>query len=96
MTEELKNHYEPFDLLPDEIVIITLILIEANTLFDCRLVCKRWQQLIDTYVFQEKAARENNFVNNGQGYYSFSQISSNEVRSLDLPWYVFHIPNWKI
>jgi len=91
MTEELNNHYEPVDLLPDEIVISTLILIDANTLFACRLVCKRWQQLIDTYVFQEKAARENKFVNNGRGYNSFSQISSNEVRNLDLPWYVFYI-----
>ncbi|XP_025202011.1 F-box only protein 27-like isoform X2 [Melanaphis sacchari] len=56
-----------------------------------RLVCKRWQELIDAYVFQEKASRENKFVNNGKGYYSFSKIDSNNIRKLELPWYVFHV-----
>lgn len=91
MTEVFTHNYGHFDLLPNEMVINILISIDVNTLFDCRLVCKRWQKLIDTYVFQEKAFRENKFVNNGQGYYSFSQISANDVRRLDLPWYVFYI-----
>ncbi|KAL5239302.1 hypothetical protein ACI65C_006712 [Semiaphis heraclei] len=84
------NHYDPFDLIPNEIVSNILILNDPDTLFVCRLVCKRWQQLIDTYVFQEKAARENEFANNGRGYYSFSHIHPNDVRSLEFPWYVFY------
>lgn len=72
-------------------VINTFILIDANTLLYCRLVCKRWQKLIDTYVFQEKAALENKFVNNVRGYSSFSQISSNDIRKIELPWYVFYV-----
>ncbi|CAH1731072.1 F-box only protein 2-like [Aphis gossypii] len=88
--EVLKNN-QPFDLLPDEMLIHTLILIDAKTLLDCRLVCKRWQELIDAFVFQEKAALENKFVNNGQGYSSFSQIGSNDIRKIELPWYVFYV-----
>ncbi|XP_015374563.1 PREDICTED: uncharacterized protein LOC107169351 [Diuraphis noxia] len=91
MTTVLKNHHELFDLLPNEIVSHVLIFIDWDTLFVCRLVCKKWQQLIDTYVFQEKTAIENKFANDGRGYYSFSQIGSNSVRSLDLPWYVFYL-----
>jgi len=89
--EVLKNPHKHFDLLPDEMVVYTLSFIDADTLMDCRLVCKRWRELIDAYVFQEKASRENEFVNNGRGYYSFSQIDSNSVRKLELPWYVFYV-----
>jgi len=89
--EVLKNSHKPFDVLPDEMVVNTLSFVDADTLLDCRLVCKRWQELIDAYVFQEKASRENEFVNNGRGYHSFSQIDSNSVRKLELPWYVFHV-----
>ncbi|XP_060852462.1 F-box only protein 17-like [Rhopalosiphum padi] len=91
MMDVLKNHHEPFDLLPDEMVVYTLSFIDADTLLDCRLVCKRWRELIDAYVFQEKASRENKYVNNGRGYYSFSKIDSNNIRKLELPWYVFHV-----
>ncbi|CAI6367368.1 unnamed protein product [Macrosiphum euphorbiae] len=91
MMEVFKNSHNSFDLLPDEMVLNTLSLIDADTLLNCRLVCKRWRELIDAYVFQEKASRENEFVNDGQGYDSFSQIDSNSVRKLELPWYVFYV-----
>jgi len=91
MMNVLKHPHKPFDLLPDEMVVYTLSFIDADTLMDCRLVCKRWRELIDAYVFQEKASRENEFVNNGRGFYSFSQIDSNSVRKLELPWYVFYV-----
>jgi len=94
MMEVFKNFHNPFDLLPDEMVVNTLSLIDADTLLNCRFVCKRWWELIDAYVFQEKASRENEFENNGRGYYSFSQIDSNSVRKLELPWYVFYVI-WK-
>ncbi|XP_026821492.1 F-box only protein 6-like [Rhopalosiphum maidis] len=89
--EALKNHHQLFDLLPNEVIVNTFTFIDADTLFDCRLVCKRWKELIDEYAFQEKAARENEFMNDGRGYYSFSQINSNDIRKLDLPWYVFYV-----
>lgn len=76
--EVLKNN-QTFDLLPNEMVINTFILIDTNTLLDCRLVCKRWQKLI----FK--------FVNNSRGYSGFSQISSNDIRKIELPWYVFYV-----
>jgi len=88
---EVLKYNQLFDLLPNEIIINIFILIDAKTLLDCRLVCKRWQELIDAYVFQEKAALENKFVNNGQGYSSFSQIGSNDIRKIELPWYVFYV-----
>ncbi|XP_025196235.1 F-box only protein 6-like [Melanaphis sacchari] len=89
--EVLNNHQQYFDLIPNEMIIKTFIFIDAATLLNCRLVCKRWQELIDAYVFQEKAARENKYVNNGRGYHSFSQIASNDVKKLELPWYVFYV-----
>ncbi|CAI6366694.1 unnamed protein product [Macrosiphum euphorbiae] len=91
MMDVFKNSHKPFDLLPDEMVVNTLSFIDADTLLDCRLVCKRWRELIDAYVFQEKASRENEFVNNGRGYYSFSQVESSSIRKLELPWYVFYV-----
>lgn len=91
MMEVFKNSHKPFDLLPDEMVVNTLSFVDADTLLDCRLVCKRWRELIDAYAFQEKASRENEIVNNGRGYYSFSQIDSNSVRKLELAWYVFYV-----
>lgn len=90
MTAKLSPH-KSFDLLPNEMVVNTLSFIDSSTLLNCRLVCKRWQELIDSCVFQEKASRENKFVNKGRGYHSFSEIDSNNVRKLDLPWYVFYI-----
>lgn len=91
MMEVLKNHHEPFNLLPDEMVVYTLSFIDADTLLNCRLVCKIWRELIDAYVFQEKSSRENEYVNNGRGYYSFSKIDSSNIRKLELPWYVFYV-----
>jgi len=91
MMEVLKNHHEPFDLLPDEMVVYALSFTDADTLLNCRLVCKRWRELIDAYVFQEKSSRENEYVNNGRGYYSFSKIDSSNIRKLELPWYVFYV-----
>lgn len=85
---EIEN---PFDLLPDEMVIYVLKFVDADTLVRCRLVSKKWLELIEAYVFQEKASRENEYVNNGQGYLSFSQIDSKTVRKLDLPWYIFYV-----
>jgi len=82
-----KNY---FDFLPDEMVVLTLSFVDAVSLLNCRLVCKRWRTLVDAHVFQEKASRENNTVNDGRGYYSFSEIDSKTVRKLDLPWYVFY------
>lgn len=89
--EVLKNPQEPSELLPDEMIVYVLSFIDANKLLDCRLVCKRWQELLDSYVFQEKASRQNKYVNNGRGYVSFSEIDSNNVRKLELPWYVFYV-----
>ncbi|XP_026821318.2 F-box only protein 6-like [Rhopalosiphum maidis] len=89
--EALKNHHQLFELLPNEVVVNTFTFVDADTLFDCRLVCKRWKELIDEYAFQEKVARKNKFMNDGRGYYSFSQINSNDIRKLDLPWYVFYV-----
>lgn len=86
-TELKKNH---FNLLPDEMVVHVLSFVNIDSLLDCRLVCRRWKVLIDSLVYQEKAAQENEFVNNGHGFYSFSQIDSNTVRKLKLPWYVFY------
>lgn len=80
----------PFNLLPDEMVIHLLTFVDADSLLNCKLVCKSWKSFIDAYVFQEKASRENEFVNNGKGYCSFSHIDSNTVRKLDYPWYVFY------
>lgn len=85
----LKNPQATFHSLPDEMVVLTLKQVDVDTLLACRLVCKNWHVLIDTYVFQEKAAQQNEFVNNGRGYYSFSQIDQNDIKRLDLPWYVF-------
>lgn len=85
--EPKKN---PFDLLPDEMVVHVLCFVPVDSLLDCRLVCRRWRVFIDSRVYQEKAAQENEFVNNGRGFYSFSQIDSNTVRKLNLPWYVFY------
>lgn len=78
-----------FDSLPDEMVVLTLSYVDPDTLVDCRLVCRRWQLLVENYAFQEKASRENEWVNDGRGFYSFSAIDRNTVRKLDLPWYVF-------
>lgn len=80
----------PFNLLPDEMVIHLLTFVDADSLLNCKLVCKSWKSFIDAYVFQEKASRENELVNNGKGYCSFSHIDSNTVRKLDYPWYVFY------
>lgn len=91
MKELFLHHNALFDLLPDEMVVNALIFIDVGILSDRKHVCKRRQKLIDTYVFQVKAFRENKSVDNGQGCYSFSQISSNDVRRLDFPWYVFTI-----
>uniref|UniRef100_A0A2S2NMY0 FBA domain-containing protein n=1 Tax=Schizaphis graminum TaxID=13262 RepID=A0A2S2NMY0_SCHGA len=30
-------------------------------------------------------------MNDGRGYYSFSQVNSDDIRKLDLPWYVFYV-----
>lgn len=79
-----------FDLLPNEMVIFALSFVDVDTLLNCRLVCKNWRSIIDANVFQEKASRENEFVNNGKGFYSFSQISPNTVGKLEYPWYVFY------
>lgn len=76
--------------LPDEMVTYLLSFVDADTLLNCRLVCTAWRVLIDSYAFQEKASRENEFVNNGRGYYSFSDIDSSTIRKLDLPWFVFY------
>lgn len=81
---------KPFESLPDEMVVCTLSFVDPDTLLNCRLVCQRWHQLIDAYVFQEKASRDNELANGGRGYHSFSLIDSNTVRKLDLPWYVFY------
>lgn len=79
-----------FDWLPDEMVLLVLCFVETDTLLSCRRVCKKWLTLVDLYAFQEKASRENETVNNGRGYHSFSDIDSSTVRKLDLPWYVFY------
>lgn len=88
--EAVSNNGEPFGLLPDEMVVYTLSFVDADSLLCCRLVCRSWRQLIDAYVYQEKASCENQSVNDGRGYYSFSQIDSKTVRKLDFPWYVFY------
>lgn len=93
ITMEVLKKNQSFDLLPDEMFIHILISIDAKTLLDFRLVCKRWQELIETFVYQEKAVLENKFVNNGQGYSSFSQIGSNDIRKIELSWYVFYVIN---
>ncbi|XP_025412344.1 F-box only protein 27-like [Sipha flava] len=80
-----------FELLPDEMVVYVLSFVDTDTLLNCRLVSKRWLDLIEAYVFQEKASRENEYVNNGNGYFSFSEIDTNTVRKLDLPWYIFYV-----
>lgn len=85
---DIKN---TFDLLPDEMVVYALSFVDVDTLLACRLVSRRWRELIEAYVFQEKASRENEYVNNGHGFFSFSQIDSNTVRKLDLPWYIFYV-----
>ncbi|VVC44527.1 Transposase, type 1 [Cinara cedri] len=74
-----------FALLPDETVILLLSLVDVDMFLNCRLVCKRSRALSDTYIFQDKASQENEFVNNGKGYYSFSKIDSDIVRRLDFP-----------
>ncbi|VVC34170.1 F-box domain,Galactose-binding domain-like,F-box associated (FBA) domain [Cinara cedri] len=81
---------KPFDLLPDEMIICLLSFVDVDSLLNCRIVCKRWRSFIDAHVFHEKASRGNEIVNNGKGYYSFSQIDSNTVRKLEFPWYVFY------
>jgi len=79
-----------FDSLPDEMVVLALSFVDASSLLDCRLVCNSWRTLVDAHAFQEKASRENDTVNNGRGYHSFSEIDSKTVRKLELPWYVFY------
>lgn len=90
MAESGDGAGQPFESLPDEMIVHVLSFVDADTLLSCRLVCKQWRDLVDAYAFQEKAARENDWVNNGRGYRSFSQIDTNTVRKLDLSWYVFY------
>ncbi|XP_050428955.1 F-box only protein 6-like [Adelges cooleyi] len=86
-TVEVK---EGFCTLPNEMVIYVLSLVDEDSLLTCRLVTRSWRYLIDKFVFQDKASKENALVNNGQGFYSFSNIGSNSIKRLDLPWYVFY------
>jgi len=53
------------------------------------LCVKDSKNLLTHMYFKKKAALENKLVNNGRGYSSFSQISSNDIRKIELPWYVF-------
>lgn len=85
------NDVPSFDLLPDEMVVHALSFADADALLSCRLVCARWHQLVDDFVFREKASRENNIANGGRGYCSFSQIDSSIVKKLELPWFVFYV-----
>ncbi|XP_050536224.1 F-box only protein 6-like [Daktulosphaira vitifoliae] len=88
---KLLKKEDSFFSLPDEMMVYLLCLVDVDTLLNCRLVNSEWRYLIDTYVFQEKASKENQFVNDGKGFYSFSSIGSNCVNKLDLPWYVFYV-----
>lgn len=71
--------------IPEEIVTYILSFVDpAPLVFHCRLVCKRWKQLIEEqHVWKHKMKKIERT--------SFSKLSQADRIQLNLPWYLYFV-----